>query len=147
MLFNDLDRYRDAGLLILRIGIGIAFVVHGAPKMLGGPAGWTELGGSMRLFGITFLPAAWGFMAAFAELGGGILLILGLLTRPAAFFLFCTMVVAAATHIAGVNAGSPWHAIEAGVLFFSLLFIGPGAYSLDARLGGTSHATLGGDTA
>jgi hypothetical protein len=39
--------------------------------------------------------------------------------------------------VAGTIPGSPWHAIEAGVLFFSLLFIGPGAYSLDAYFGAT----------
>ena len=53
--------------------------------------------------------------------------------RPAVFFMMGTVSVAAIGHIAGTLPGSPWHAIEAAILFFSLLFIGPGTYSLDAR--------------
>ena len=37
-------RLRDVGLLILRVGLGIAFLVHGWPKITGGPKFWTGLG-------------------------------------------------------------------------------------------------------
>ncbi|NBB72949.1 MAG: DoxX family membrane protein [Bacteroidetes bacterium] len=138
MILNELDRYRDAGLLVLRVGIGIAFMVHGAPKLFGGPDYWAVVGqDGLAAFGITFLPAFWGFLAGLAEFGGAVCLMLGVLTRPAAFFMMCTVLVAATGHVAGTIPGSPWHAIEAGVLFFSLLFIGPGAYSLDAYFGAT----------
>ena len=33
MVFSFLDKYRDAGLLILRVGIGVMFVLHGYPKL------------------------------------------------------------------------------------------------------------------
>jgi putative oxidoreductase len=136
MVLNKLDQYRDAGLLILRIGIGIAFMVHGAPKLFNGPDYWTAVGqDGLAAFDITFIPAFWGFLAGLAEFGGAICLILGWFTRPAVFLMMCTVFVAAIGHIAGTIPGSPWHAIEAGILFFSLLFIGPGAYSLDARFG------------
>lgn len=133
MVLHSLNRYRDAGLLLLRIGIGLAFMVHGAPKLFGGPETWTKIGGAMANFGIDFAPAFWGFMAGFAEFGGGLLLILGFLVRPALFLLVGTMIVAATRHIVS-GQGSPLHAIEAGVLFLSLIFIGPGRYSIDAWL-------------
>jgi putative oxidoreductase len=134
MVLNERDGYRDAGLLILRIGIGVAFMVHGAPKLFGGPSYWAAVGQEgLAAIGITFIPAFWGFLAGLAEFGGAICLMLGLFTRPAVFLMMCTVLVAATGHIAGTIPGSPWHAIEAGVLFFSLLFIGPGAYSFDAR--------------
>jgi putative oxidoreductase len=132
MILHKLNRFQDVGLLILRIGIGIAFMVHGAPKLLGGPERWASLGGAMGNLGITFAPTFWGFMAGVAEFGGGLLLVLGFLFRPALFLLLFTMIVAATQHIV-TGQGSPWHAIEAGVLFLSLIFIGPGRYSLDER--------------
>jgi putative oxidoreductase len=70
-------------------------------------------------------------MAAFAELGGGLLLALGVAFRPACALLLCTMIVASARHLSqGDGFGKSSHAIEAGILFLSLLLIGPGAYRL-----------------
>lgn len=135
MIFQKLDQHRDKGLLILRVGIGTMFMCHGLPKLIGGPEVWTKLGGALSAIGVNFAPAFMGFVAAISEFGGGLLLILGLLTRPACFFLFSTMVVATMMH---VKNGDPFmkysHALEAGILFFSLLFIGPGKLSLDAKL-------------
>ena len=123
----------DVGLLVLRVGFGIMFIVHGYPKITGGPDVWEQLGGAMGTFGITFMPQAWGFMAAFAEFAGGILLVLGLLVRPASLFLFITMVVAAAMHLSqGHGLGKASHAIEAGIVFLALIIIGGGALSADA---------------
>ena len=125
---------RDFGLLILRIGIGIMFMLHGLPKMTSGPEKWAALGGSMQTVGIDFMPAFWGFMAAFAELIGGGLMILGLFFRPVTALLTITMIVAALKHgAAGDGFKGYSHAVELGILFFSLYFIGPGRISLDAK--------------
>lgn len=135
MLFHSLDKYRDAGLLMLRIGIGIMFILHGYPKLEGGPEVWARVGGALSHIGITFAPVYMGFMAAITEVGGGLLLILGLFTRPACLFLLVTMTVAAVMHI---SQGDPFsrysHSVEAAILFFSLLFIGPGRFSLDQSI-------------
>jgi putative oxidoreductase len=135
MILHRLDRYRDSGLLILRIGIGISLMFHGTPKLFGGPDTWAAIGGSMHLVGINFLPGFWGFMAAVSEFIGGLLLVAGLLFRPALILLLCTMIVAIAHHIAeGDKFGVASHPIELAVLFFSLIFIGPGRYNLDEKL-------------
>lgn len=135
MIFHDLDKHRDKGLLLLRIGIGIMFIFHGFPKLTAGPEVWTRLGGALSAMGINVAPAFMGLMAALAETAGGALLILGLFTRPACFFLLCTMVVAALMHILNGDPFAKYsHAVESAVLFFSLLFIGPGRFSLDQKL-------------
>lgn len=131
------------GLLIIRIGIGIMFILHGQGKFMGGPEKWLKLGGAMEDLGITFLPVFWGFMAAFSEFIGGMLLVLGLLSRPACFLMFITMFVAASVHwFEAAEAGEGLkgkimegsHSIEAGVVFLALLFTGPGKYSADSKL-------------
>ena len=133
MEMKFLDRYRDLGLLILRIGIGGMFVFHGTPKIIGGPAMWEKLGGAVHALNITFLPTIfWGFMAAFSECFGGIFLALGIFFRPACILMAITMVVATSQHLLvnGDSFGVASHAIESGILFISLVLIGPGKYTV-----------------
>ncbi|MFT2008176.1 DoxX family protein [Pontibacter sp. 13R65] len=125
----------DTGLLLLRLGIGFMFIIHGWPKLAGGPEKWEQIGKNMELIGIGFMPAFWGFMAGAAEALGGALLMLGLLHRPTCIILVFTLIIAVIRHLAagdGFNGYS--HALEAAILFFSLYFIGPGKYSLDESL-------------
>jgi putative oxidoreductase len=111
------------------------FLYHGLPKLFGGPEKWEMLGGAMATFGITFIPAFWGFMAAISESLGGICLILGLFLRPACILLTITMLVAAVSHLSrGEGLGGAAHALKAGIVFLSLILIGPGKYSLDEKL-------------
>lgn len=134
-LFENLGKYRNTGLLILRIGIGAMMMVHGLPKIMGGPTGWEQIGGSMKLVHIDFLPVFWGFMAAISEGLGGFLLLLGLFFRPVNMLLVITMMMAATVHLSDPKQGlaEASHAIELAIVFFSLIFIGPGKYSIDKR--------------
>lgn len=136
MFLKFLEKYQNVGFLILRLGIGLMFMFHGQGKLFAGPAMWEKIGGAMAHWGIpSSLFTFFGFLAACSEFFGGLCLILGLFFRPACFFLFLTMLVAATMHLSqgdGMNKAS--HAIEASILFFSLIFIGPGAYTLDEKL-------------
>ena len=127
----------EIGHLVLRVGLGAMMAaVHGWPKVTGGPAKWAKLGGAMDTFGITFAPTFWGGAAAFTELVGGVLLVVGLGTRPAAALLAFTMFVAASNHLAdGDGIGGASHAIEDGLAFVALMLIGGGKHSLDRRFG------------
>ncbi|MCJ8164461.1 DoxX family protein [Pontibacter sp. E15-1] len=134
-LFRSDYSYRAFGLLLLRIGIGTMFILHGWPKLAGGIELWENLGKSMEVVGIDFAPAFWGFMAGFSEAAGGLLLALGLFWRPVCLLLFITMVVATLRHVTGGDPFNAYsHALEAAILFFAFLFIGPGGYSLDRKL-------------
>ena len=59
MVLRFLDKYRDIGLLVLRTGIGGMFIMHGLPKLMGGPDKWMMLGGVMKSLGVDFAPMAW----------------------------------------------------------------------------------------
>ncbi|HKK19052.1 MAG TPA: DoxX family protein [Opitutales bacterium] len=130
---------KDLGLLILRIGIGAMFILHGIPKLLGGPEGWEGL----ARFGLPFLPEgiiaiAFGFAAMTAELGGGLLLALGKFHRLACLALAGVMLVAFSTKIGDVTgigdfaktAGWP---LELLIVFVALFFTGPGRHVVGKR--------------
>jgi putative oxidoreductase len=131
-LFRNFYRYRPEGLLLLRLGIGLMFFLHGWPKLVGGPEKWAAVGSAMSAFGITGGTVFFGFMAAFAETVGALCIFLGLFFRPATLLLLFTMLVATAKHYtAGDGFGGYSHPLEAAILFLSLFLIGPGRYSLD----------------
>jgi putative oxidoreductase len=133
-LLTSLGKYRNTGLLIIRIGLGVMIMLHGYPKLLGGPEKWEAVGSSMKYLGITFTPVLWGFIAAVIETFGGFLILLGLAFRPVCLLLVCIMVVAAATHLhTSDNYMEASQAIEVGFVFLGLAFIGPGKYSVDKK--------------
>ncbi len=120
----------------MRVGMGAMFMFHGWPKLSGGVATWTKLGGAMKYVGVSFgPPELWGFLGAFSEFGGGLLLALGVLFRPSCAALVATMTVAAAMHLGkGDSFGAASHAIEAGLVFLALALIGPGRFALGGRV-------------
>lgn len=134
MIWKTLKKYEDAGLLVMRLGVGIGFLYfHGWRKLAGGPEAWTRTGGAVEALGIDFGHTFFGFMAAFAEGIGGILVALGLFFRPACVLIMLTMIVATNMHIV-TGQGGPAHAMKNAFFFFGLLFVGPGRFSLDAML-------------
>jgi putative oxidoreductase len=119
------------GLLILRVGIGIIFVFHGFPKIIGGVEKWVWLGSNIQHFGINFIPAFWGFAAACSEFFGGICLTIGFYTRIAAFFMACVMIVALVMHLKkGDDFTTYSHPLSMLIVFVSLMCMGGGRWSL-----------------
>lgn len=119
------------GLLLVRLVVGAAFVMHGLPKIQN-PFGWM---GEMD----NAAPGVFQAIAAVFEFGGGILLMLGLFTRCAALALASVMVAALAlVHIPRgdpfVAVGKPSSELASVYLVMSLAIaaLGAGAYSLDA---------------
>ena len=122
------SKQADIGLALLRVYAGLAMALtHGLAK-LRNPDMIIE---GTRGMGFP-APTLFGWMAILAEFGGGLLLALGLLTRPAAFFIAVTMGVAAFVR----QAGDPFTEREAAMLYLvvALLYLiaGPGRLSVDA---------------
>ena len=139
---NRSGRSVDIALLVLRVGIGTSIILfHGWGKITGGPDRWQRVGGAMANLGIDFMPTLWGFLAAFSESVGSLLLAVGLLARPSAGLLAGTMAVAAISHLArpagdpGAGFGGASHALELLCVYVALLLAGPGRFSLDRVFG------------
>jgi putative oxidoreductase len=131
-LLQGLAQYRNTGLLIMRVGLGIMMIMHGYPKLFGGTEKWEKIGGAMTNIGIDFAPTFWGFMAATAEGVGGVLILLGLFFRPTCILIIFTMIIAAITHLSkGDGLMGASHAIELAFAFAGLLVLGAGKYSVD----------------
>ena len=131
-VFKDCSKCRNYGLLVLRIGIGYLILMnHGWDKLMSGPEGWAGLGAfGMQHLGITFLPAFWGFMAAFSESIGAIMIGLGLCTRLGAGLIMITMLVGVNMHIT-TGDGNPELALVYAIASAAIMMAGPGDLSLD----------------
>ena len=135
-MWNTLERYRDLGLLIIRLGFGLGFFwFHGWPKLPGVPSAGRAPATPCRYLGVTFAHQWWGLAAGVAEGLGGLLIALGLFFRPVTLALVSVMIVATTNHIAS-GEGTPAHAFKNAWLFAGLFFVGPGRFSLDHRLWG-----------
>lgn len=115
-------------LALLRIVSGLIFLEHGTQKFLGFPSGQSAWSG------LAF--ANPGAFAGVIELITGVLITIGLFTRPAAFLASGTMAVAywmahAPQNFFPVNNGGD-AAILYCFVFLYLVFAGPGAWSADA---------------
>ncbi|MCW0981562.1 DoxX family protein [Agrobacterium sp. BT-220-3] len=124
--FDNLSRYRPYALAALRIIVALLFIEHGTQKLFGFPA--SQMQGSLP----TML-----LVAALLELVGGILVLIGLFTRPVAFILSGQMAVAyfmahaPSSFFPALNGGDA--AILFCFVFLYLVFAGPGALSVDER--------------
>jgi putative oxidoreductase len=120
------------GLLVLRLVVGGIFAAHGAQKVFEYTIPGTI--GSFSGMGIP-LPEIAAPLVAFLELIGGILLALGLFTRPVGVLLAVDMVVALiAVHLpAGLWVGEGGYEFVAvlGAAALALGFTGAGRFSLD----------------
>lgn len=115
-----LKKYKDAGLLFLRVGVGLDYLIfHGWDKLMGGPDNWIDYGVVMPGFGIEAIYLFWGLMAALSETVGAVLFAAGLAFRPMAALLGITMVVAVYVHL---DQGDPLrhasHALKMVFVFF-----------------------------
>ena len=130
--------------VILRLVLGVVFFAHGAQKLLGWFGG-PGFSGTMGMFtGYLHIPAPFAFLAIAAEFFGGLGLILGFLTRIAAFGITVNMLVAVAMvhHSYGFfmnwtgaqkGEGFEYHLLVLAITGY-LMIRGAGALSVDRAL-------------
>ncbi len=127
---RSLDSWQPLGTLVLRLVLGAVMVAHGAPKVFGGISHHIE---SVVRIG---LPGWLAYVSAAAEFAGGLLLIVGLFTRPVALAVCINMLVA----VFGVHwkngflgPGNYQFPLALAAMAFALVFTGAGPISLDGK--------------
>ena len=134
---------------ILRVVLGIVFFAHGAQKMLGWFGGYGFTGTMGYFTGTMHIPAVFAFLAIAAEFFGALGLIVGLLTRVAAFGILTTMLVAVAMVHSQFGFFANWSGTQKGegyeyhlLVIAMCLFLtirGAGALSVDQQLSRAGH--------
>jgi putative oxidoreductase len=133
-LFSWLDRFQSLGALVLRLVLGIIMVRHGYDKIV--PSG--ALYNFTHFVSHMHMPVWLAYVAAFTEFFGGMLLIIGLLTRIAALLTAVDMAVAIAKiHIHGGIMGPNSFALPLCLFAIALMlvFTGCGWLGLDDLAG------------
>ena len=129
----------NAGLsgLVLRVPVGIVLVAHGAQKLFAWFGGYGLEGTGQYMASIGLEPGyLMALLAGSAEFFGGLALVFGVLTRPAALVTAFTMLVAIFTaHISNglfLSNGGYEYALALFAATAALTFSGAGSLSLDA---------------
>lgn len=138
-LKNILNTTDQLGFAALRIPVGLIFAAHGSQKLFAWFGGYGIAGTGQYMDSIGLGPGAlMALLAGSAEFFGGLLLVLGLLTRPAAALLAVTMLVAVlVVHLPnGLFMSNNGYEYALTLLLISVaLFInGAGKFSLDALI-------------
>jgi putative oxidoreductase len=123
-----LDRLQPLALLIMRLAVGAIMVGHGYHKVFGGLHHHVQLVTSMGL------PAWSAYLSAFTEFIGGILVLIGLFTRAAAFAICIDLSVAIAKvhfHNGLMGNGGYEFPLAVAALAFGLIFLGGGPIAFD----------------
>lgn len=130
----------DSGLLVIRIFIGLCFVVHGLGKLgLVGSGNMAGFVGWLKSLGVPYADVQ-ARLAMASEIAGGIMITFGLFHRLGCVLVFSTMVVAAvlghkgAGYLITNNPPGNEYTVNLAAIAVALFLMGPGRYSLDMMI-------------
>lgn len=133
-LFKSKPDYINFGLLFYRLALGISMFYHGYLKYVSGEQGLYKVGAMLSALGVPIgFEVILGTIASYAEMVGGILIIIGLFTRIGSILIIGTLAVATILNLNG-NFFSWDYPSQMGFGAIMLFFAGAGRYSLDKAL-------------
>lgn len=133
-LFKSKPDYINFGLLFYRFALGISMFYHGYLKYVSGEQGLYKVVAMLSALGVpSGFEVILGTIASYAEMVGGILIIIGLFTRIGSLLIIGTLTVATILNLNG-NFFSWDYPSQMGFGAIMLFFAGAGRYSLDKAL-------------
>lgn len=125
------EQCADVALLILRLAIGVIFILHGYGKLFGDAPGMTAFTGMVAQIGFP-APGLFAYAAALSEFFGGIALLLGVATNFATSLIAMVMLVA----LVGVKKFAlPLADVDLALLAIAIAIycMGPGKYRVGSK--------------
>lgn len=129
MNLRFLDRLQPLGLLALRVVLGAILIGYGYGKVFGGLHKMAGVAVSLGL------PGWMGYLSAFTEFVGGILLVVGLLTRLTSIAVLINMAFAVKSQFHSGFLHGFDYPLACAAMAFALIFYGAGPVSLDWAFG------------
>jgi len=126
-----LNRFQPWGILLLRLVLALSMIAHGYQKVV--PHG--ALRHFTQYVTTLGLPYWLGYVSAYTEFVGGILIAVGLLTRFAAALVAVNMLVALVTVGIHQGFGIYNYILELAAIAIMLVLSGPGKASFDRKIG------------
>lgn len=133
-MFGSQDGKNNFGLLIMRLGLAAALLVHSLPALIGGNAAWQSLGRTLNFINIGVPQSLLGFIFVLLAALGGVSLLFGYFFRIACTVLFVMFSLYFFNYFSiGYKTLMLW-SIALAAVFLGLVFVGPGHYAIAVKL-------------
>ena len=133
-MFDSQDRKIHFGLLMVRLGLTAVLFLHALPKLFAGAHAWKNIGTTLSFINPGLPPMMLGFAILLLETLGAVSFVFGYFFRPACTLLFILFGAYFFNYFkVGFNTLMLW-SLGLAVVFFGLIYIGPGRYSIAVKL-------------
>jgi len=133
-MFGSQERKTNFGLLIMRLGLAAALLIHCLPKLIGGSHTWQGVGTMLGFINVGLPPTMLGFAILLIEALGAVSLLFGYFFRITCIVLFILFGLYFFNYFSiGYQTLMLW-SIGIATVFLGLFFIGPGRYALTVKL-------------
>jgi putative oxidoreductase len=133
-MFGSQEQKNNSGLLIMRLGLAAALLVHSLPTLIAGDAAWQSVGRTLNFINIGVPQTLLGLVFLLLAALGGVSLLFGYFFRIACLVLFVLFGLYFFNYFSiGYKTLMLWSAGLAAV-FLGLVFVGPGRYAIAVKL-------------
>ena len=133
-MFGSQEQKNNFGLLIMRLGLASALLVHSVPALIGGDTAWQSVGRTINFINIGVPQTLLGFIFLLLAALGGVSMLFGYFFRIACIVLSVLFGLYFFNYFSiGYKTLMLWSAGLAAV-FLGLIFVGPGRYAIAVKL-------------
>ena len=133
-MFGSQEQKINFGLLIMRLGLSVALLVHSLPKLIGGGHVWQGVGTMLAFINAGLPPTLLGIAILLIEALGAVSLLFGYFFRITCIVLCILFGLYSFNYFSiGYQTLMLW-SIGIAAVFFGLFFVGPGRYAFAFRL-------------